>query len=54
MKEIGGYQAFGYNPDGEFYSDAAKFNLARTALKYLIRAKGIKKYIYLISCVTAL
>lgn len=43
MKEIGGYQAFGYNPDGEFYSDAAKFNLARTALKYLIRAKGIKK-----------
>ena len=43
MKEYGGYFELERLGDAEFYPEFLKFNYARTALRYLIRAKKISK-----------
>lgn len=51
MKEIGGYLEYEENSSEMLYSDAIHLNCAKNCLVYLIKARDIKKYIYLISCV---
>ncbi|EMF47486.1 hypothetical protein B481_1078 [Planococcus halocryophilus Or1] len=53
MKEIGGYFGLEDLIHQEFYSDLLALNSGSNALLYLLKARQIKKYTFLIIYVTA-
>lgn len=49
MKEIGGYFELELHKGGHYHPDALHLNTGRNCFEYILRAKGYKKFIFLIT-----